>query len=563
MVACEIPYPTQQIFSNMRRSLHRAFCIQRDRMDFDMVIVGGGPAGLACAIRAKQINPNFNVCIVEKGSEIGSHIVSGNVFEPRALNELIPDWRAKDCPVRVSVTDDKFYILPNDSTKISIPTILFPKELHNEGNYIISLGELCKWLAAEAESLGVEIYPGFAVADPIMDSDDRMIGVRTVDTGIAKDGKHKANYNPGMDLMGKSIVLAEGARGSVTEKVISHYNLRKNSLSPPTYSLGLKEVWEIDPSKHKPGSVSHAVGYPLPDWSTYGGSFVYHMDNNLVHLGLVIGLDYTNPYMNTYSTFQLLKKHGWIRDLIQGGKCVSYAARVLNVGGYQALPELSFPGGAIVGCSAGLLNLPKIKGTHTAMKSGMIAGEVFANGNSDYSEALQSSWVFDELYRVRNMKPAFKIGGMLGGMSYGGLFLNVFRGKEPWTLKWSGRDCDKTKQLSANPKPIEYTKPDNIITFDILDNLIRTGVKHEHDQPSHLKIKPDLSHVPKSESVGIWGGPEARFCPAKVYEYPEGVNLQINAQNCIHCKCCSIKTPEEYIEWTVPEGGGGPQYSGM
>jgi len=533
-----------------------------------MVVVGGGPAGLSCAIRAKQVNPDLNVCVVEKGSEIGSHIISGNVFEPRALNELIRDWRSKEAPLRVPVADDRFYILPNSSTKIPIPTVLFPKELHNEGNYIISLGELCKWLASEAESLGVEIYPGFAVADPLIDSNNRMIGVRTVDTGIAKDGSHKTNYSPGIDLLGKYVVLAEGARGSVTEKVISRFNLRRNSLSPPTYSLGLKEVWEIDPSKHRPGSVSHAVGFPIPNMSTYGGSFVYHMDNNLVHLGLVIGLDYSNPYLNTYSTFQEFKQHAWIKELLANGKCLSYGARVLNVGGYQALPELSFPGGAIVGCSAGFLNLPKIKGTHTAMKSGMIAGETFAtnlsNNNEvgDYSKALQGSWVHEELFKVRNMKPAFKLGGMPGGMAYGGIFLNIFRGKEPWTLKWNQKDCEKTSPVQTANK-IEYTKPDNKLTFDILDNLVRTGVKHDHDQPSHLKVKPELADVPKGESMEVWGAPETRFCPAKVYEYPDGKNLQINAQNCIHCKCCSIKTPHEYIEWSVPEGGGGPQYSGM
>jgi len=533
-------------------------------MDFDVVIVGAGPAGLSCAIRAKQVNPYLNVCVVDKGSEVGSHILSGNVFEPRALNELFPDWKEKGAPLKVPVKDDSFFILPNHSSKISIPTFLFPKELHNEGNYIISLGELCKWLASEAESLGVEIYPGFAVSDPIIDSsDNKVVGVRTIDTGIAKDGTHKSTYSPGMDLLGKHVVLAEGARGSVTEKITAHFNLRKNSLCPPTYSLGLKEVWEIDPSKHKPGTVSHAVGFPINDLSTYGGSFVYHMENNLVHLGLVIGLDYTNPYLNTYSTFQKFKQHAWIQDLLSGGKCISYGARVLNVGGLQALPELSFPGGLIVGCGAGFLNLPKIKGSHTAMKSGMIAGEFVAansSANLSYTDAIKSSWVQEELYAVRNMKPAFKIGGMLGGLAYGGIFLNFFRGREPWTLKWSGRDCDKTIPVKS-AKPITYDKPNNVTTFDILDNLIRTGVKHEHDQPSHLKVKEPI--LATGESVEIFGAPESRFCPAKVYEYPDGKNLQINAQNCIHCKCCSIKAPKEFIEWTVPEGGGGPQYSGM
>ena len=535
-------------------------------MQFDMVIVGGGPSGLACAIRAKQINPHLNVCVVEKGSEIGSHIISGNVFEPRALNELIPDWKEKDSPLRVPVTDDRFYVLPNGKSKIPIPHALFPKELDNTGNYIISLGELCQWLAVQAESLGVEIYPGFAIADPIIDSANQVIGVRTKDTGIAKDKSHKPNFTLGMDLLAKHVVLAEGARGSVTEKLISHFSLRKDSLCPPTYSLGLKEVWEVDASKHTPGLVSHAVGFPIEGLSTYGGSFVYHMDKRLVHLGLVVGLDYTDPYLNPYASFQRFKTHPWVSDLLANGKCVSYGARVLNVGGMQTLPKLSFPGGVIVGCGAGFLNLAKIKGTHTAIKSGMLAAESLASASTadpvEYESAIRSSWIGEELNRVRNMKPAFKLGGMIGGLAYGGSVLNVFRGKEPWNLKWSGRDCDKTLPVSAVKAPNESFKPDGKLTFDILDNLVRTGVKHDHDQPSHLRVKPELMHVAKGESFEKFGGPESRFCPAKVYEYPEG-KLTINAQNCIHCKCCSIKTPEEFIEWTVPPGGQGPQYSGM
>ena len=536
-----------------------------------MVIVGGGPAGLSCAIRAKQLSPDLNVCVVEKGSEIGSHIISGNVFEPRALNELIPDWKEKSSPLRVPVTEDEFFVLPNASSKIPIPHFLFPKELDNTGNYIISLGEFCKWLASEAESLGVEIYPGFAISEPITDSSDRVVGVRTVDTGIAKDGSHKTSFAPGMDLLAKQVVLAEGARGSVTEQVIEKYNLRRDSC-PPTYSLGLKEVWEIDPSKHRPGSVSHAVGFPIPDLSTYGGSFVYHMDRNLVHLGLVIGLDYKNPNLNTYQTFQNFKRHVWLQDLLGGGKCVSYGARVLNVGGFQALPKLAFPGGLIVGCSAGFLNLPKIKGSHTAMKSGMLAAEsvvdaitsgTHASPVESYESEVKKSWIGEELYRVRNMKPAFKLGGMLGGLAYGGSVLKTFQGKEPWTMTWSGRDCDKTVPV-RNAAQLTYEKSDGVLTFDILENLTRTGVKHEHDQPSHLRVKPEQQAMANGESLKIFGGPESKFCPAKVYEYPDNSGkVHINAQNCIHCKCCSIKTPNEFIRWTVPEGGGGPQYSGM
>ena len=553
----------------LRRQCQRAFCTVRDQMDFDLVIVGAGPAGLSCAIRAKQLSPDLNVCVVEKGSEVGSHILSGNIFEPRALNELVPNWREKEAPLHVPVTGDEFYVFPSQSSKISIPHALFPSELDNTGNYIISLGELCKWLSTEAESLGVEIYSGFAVAAPVFDSSNRVIGVRTKDTGIAKNKSQKPSYTPGIDLMGRQVILAEGARGSVTQTLIEHYQLQRDS-SPPTFSLGLKEVWEIDPSKHKTGSVYHGVGYPIRDLSTYGGTFVYHMDNNLVHLGVVIGLDYSNPYLNTYQTLQDFKRHAWMSEMLCGGRCLSYGARVLNVGGYQALPKLSFPGGLLVGCSAGLLNLAKIKGTHTAMKSGMIAAElateaIASNKHNveltEYDSAIKSSWVGEELYRVRNMKPAFKKGGMLGGLAYGGSILKYLQGKEPWTLTWNNRDCDKTKP-ARKAREIDYEKPDGKLTFDILDNLARSGVKHEHDQPSHLRVKPELFEVAKHESFEKFAGPESRFCPAKVYEFPDG-KLTINAQNCIHCKCCSIKTAHEYIEWTVPEGGGGPQYSSM
>lgn len=555
----------------LRRNVLRAFCNARERLDFDLIIVGGGPAGLSCALRAKQIDPALSVCLVEKGSEIGSHILSGNVFEPRALTELVPDWKEKATPVRVPVLKDEFFVFPNKSSRIPIPHILFPKELDNSGNYVISLGEFCKWLAGEAENAGIEIYPGFSISDPIYDANDRVVGVRTIDTGISKEGKHKMSYSPGMDLFAKHVVLAEGARGSITEKVIERFNLRAKSC-PPTYSLGLKEVWEVAPEKHNIGHVSHGVGFPL-DFSTYGGSFLYHMDENLVHLGLVIGLDYSNAYLNTYSSFQKLKTHDSIKELLSGGRCLSFGARVLSVGGFQALPKLSFPGGVIVGCSAGFLNLPKIKGTHTAMKSGMIAAEILTesirNGNTEkdpieYESAVRSSWIGEELHRVRNVKPAFKLGGLVGGLTFTGTFYSLFKGREPFTLQWSARDCDATLPVSKS-KVIEYAKPDGKLTFDLLDNLVRTGVKHDHDQPSHLKIKPE-KQVQAENSFPVFGGPESRFCPANVYEYPEGSSkngVQINAQNCIHCKSCSIKTSDEFIEWTVPEGGGGPQYTNM
>jgi len=554
--------------------------IEREQMEFDLVIIGGGPAGLSAAIRAKQVaeeaGKELSVCVVEKGAEVGAHILSGNVFETRALNELLPDWKERGAPLDTPVTSDTFYWLPNNKRAIPIPDALvhLAPALRQEGNYIISLGMLCRWLAEQAEEMGVEVYPGFAASEPVFGDSGELIGVQLSDVGIAKDGRKKDAYEPGMQLLGRQTILSEGCRGSLSESLMKHYNLRENC-SPQHYGLGVKEVWEIKPENHKPGSVVHTVGWPL-DQMTYGGSFIYHMAGNLVHMGMVVGLDYSNPYLSPYQEFQNLKRHPRIQALLEGGTCISYGARVLNEGGFQAIPKLTVPGGMLAGCSAGFLNVPKIKGSHTAMKTGALAGETAAKALMaddvpegplelvQYEQAVRDSWVWSELKQVRNFKPAWHA-GMIPGMAYGASSL-VIRGKEPWTFKWSKKDHEYTKP-AASCKKIEYPKPDGKYTFDLLENLIRSGVNHEHDQPAHLKVKSEKSDVPLQVSLPEYDGPEGRFCPAKVYEYvPDDdgkPRLQINAQNCVHCKCCSIKTPQEFINWTVPEGGGGPQYAAM
>ena len=537
----------------LTRSLRRLY----EEISFDLVIVGAGPAGLACAIQAKKLQPDLSVCVLEKGAAVGNHIISGNIFETRALTELFPDWRnLNDIPVKTQVTSDVFKILSENSS-LQIPGFLLPPELRNENNFIISLGELCRFLSAEAELIGVEIFPGFAAAAPVI-KDGRLVGVVTRDTGVAKDGSKRPNYAEGVAVVGKQVVLAEGAKGSVTTKVIEQFALDKDSC-PQSYSIGFKEVWEVP--HHSTGHVMHTVGWPLA-LTNYGGGFIYFKDDNQLLLGLVVGLDYKDPFISPYELFQRWKLHPDISKILKGGKCVSYGARVIGTGGLQALPELQFPGGLLAGCAAGFLNVPKIKGSHLAIKSGMLAAEAaLAAMNMEkliYKELLKKSWLWEELQQVRNCKPSFKAAGLLSGLPYSAVSL-FLKGKEPWTFKWGKRDAEYTESAALHAAPARF-KADNVTTFPLLDNLARTGVAHEHDQPSHLKVKDDKA---PELSYANFAAPESRFCPAGVYEYPEPGKLVINAQNCIHCKTCAIKTPFEFIEWTVPEGGGGPNYEAM
>jgi len=561
---------------------------EREAMEYDVCIVGGGPAGLAAAIRLRQLaiehEKEISVCIVEKGGEVGAHILSGNVFETKALDELIPDWKELGAPLNTPVTTDAVRFL-TESSSIWLPV---PPAMHNHGNYIISLGQLCGWLGGQAEELGVDVFPGFAASEVVYDKANAVKGIATRDMGIDKEGAPKDSFERGMEIHAKQTLFAEGARGSCSETIMKNFNLREGC-DPQTYGLGLKEVWQIPEEKHEPGKCVHTLGWPL-DSSTYGGSFLYHMLGDegepLVLTGFVAGLDYGNPYLSPYQEFQRWKTHPSVKEVLEGGECVSYGARVINEGGYQSIPKLTFPGGALIGCSAGFVNVPKVKGSHTAMKSGIVAAEsifetVSAGGLAmeegldpetarvevtAFQTNMEGSWVFEELKAVRNIHPIFKNGLWLG-MLYSGIESFVLRGKGWWTFRNTKTDSEKTKKASECT-PIDYPKPDGVLTFDILSNLQRSSVNHEHDQPAHLRVKEELKDSPVNVSYKEYAAPETRFCPAKVYEYSgteEGgtPQLVINAQNCVHCKCCSIKMPQEYIDWTVPEGGGGPAYMGM
>jgi electron-transferring-flavoprotein dehydrogenase len=540
--------------------------IERERMEYDVVIVGAGPAGLAASIRLKQLaaasGSEIAVCVIEKGSEVGAHILSGAVFEPRALNELIPDWRERGAPLNTPAIDDRFLLLSKRHSW-RLPT---PPQMHNHGNYIISLGNLCRWLATQAEELGVEIYPGFAAAEVLYDDDGRVLGVATGDMGIGKDGQPTASYTPGVELRGRETLFAEGARGSLTKTLVHRFHLR-DECDPQTYAIGLKELWEIAPEKHQPGLVVHTVGWPL-DNRTYGGSFLYHLEGGQVSVGFVIGLDYDNPYLNPFEEFQRFKTHPAIRHFFEGGRRIAYGARALNEGGFQSIPRLDFPGGALVGCAAGFVNVPKIKGSHTAMKSGMVAAEtVFARLGGDtrasVRAALERSWVWDELYRVRNIRPSFRL-GMWAGLAYSAIDTYLLRGRAPWTFH-NHADYDQLARADSVP-PIAYPRPDGKVSFDRLSSVFISNTNHEEGQPPHLKLRDPEKAI--SINYRLYDSPEQRYCPAGVYEIVDdgaggGKRLQINAQNCVHCKTCDIKDPEQNIDWVVPEGGGGPNYPNM
>ncbi len=549
--------------------------MERESMEFDVVIVGAGPAGLSTACQlmklAQEKEQELMVCVVEKGSEVGAHILSGAVFEPRALNELFPDWKEKGAPLNTAVTGDDIYLFNGEESAVKLPGFSVPKTMHNEGNYIVSMGNVCRWLAEQAEQLGVEIFPGFPAQDIIYNEDGSVGGVITGDMGLDAEGKPKDSFMPGMELKAKYTVFAEGCRGHLGKELIAKFALDADK-SPQHYGLGFKEIWDIDPAKHQEGLVVHSAGWPL-DNDTNGGGYLYHAENNQVFVGLIVDLNYSNPHLSPFDEFQRYKHHPKIAQYLEGGKRVSYGARAMAKGGFNSLPKLSMPGAVLVGCEAGTINFAKIKGNHTAMKSGMLAAEsIFEalaagdegrNDLTSYTEKYQNSWLYEELYNTRNFGPAMhKFGTFLGG-AYNTIDQNFFGGKLPFNFKDDSLDHEQLK-LAADAPMINYPKPDNKLSFDKLTSVFLSNTNHEEEQPCHLKLAD--SSIPINVNLAKYAEPAQRYCPAGVYEVestPEGDKFVINSQNCVHCKTCDIKDPSQNITWVTPEGTGGPNYPNM